>query len=105
MISADIQVDVPAMTDDDGNCEKCSHPFGPHVLMATMITADHGGMIFCHLPGCKCQSTWSIEGQPMPYIPDEETVAELRRIAQSDEEPESPDDDWHVEGDIDIWQE
>lgn len=53
--------------------------------MATMITADHGGFIFCNVPGCQCESTWSIEDGPMPYIPDDDTKEELRAMAQARE--------------------
>lgn len=102
MIPADIQVDYEAMEDESGNCVKCGHRFGPHILMATMITADHGGLIFCQTLGCLCQSTWSLDGEPMPYIPDEGTIVELRAIAQSDDEPESSEE-WDPERDVDIW--
>lgn len=107
MIPADIVVDYSTMEDENGLCSKCQHAFGPHILMATMISPDHGGMIFCHVPGCLCESTWSIEGEPLPYIPDPETVEHLRQLAQSDEEEEEEEDDneWGPGHDINIWTE
>lgn len=83
----------------DGNddCIECGHAWGPHVLMATMITAEHGGIIFCDQLGCLCETTWSIEDAPLPYIPDDDAKAELRALAQSDD-PESPDEDWVDDG-------
>jgi hypothetical protein len=103
LISAAILVDYQVMEDEDGNCTKCTHAFGRHVLMATMISPEHGGLIFCDRLGCLCQSTWSLEDEPMPYIPDEGEIAQLRALAQSPDEPESGDDDWHPDSDIDIW--
>lgn len=76
----------------DEPCETCEHQWGPHVLIATMVTPEHGGLIFCNVPGCKCQTTWSIDDEPLPYIPDDETVEELRALAQTDE-----DADWEYE--------
>lgn len=100
MIPADILVDYSSMEDDSGLCATCNHAFGPHVLMATMFTPEHGGLIFCNIPGCRCQSPWSIEGAPMPYIPDDAEVDHLRRLAQNEDEPEI---DWEPDSDIDIW--
>lgn len=69
----------------DGDCTVCGHPFNPHVLVATLYTPELGGLIFCDQPGCQCQTTWSIEGESEPYIPDDDEVEHLREIAQSSE--------------------
>jgi hypothetical protein len=67
----------------DDDCATCGHPFNPHVLVATLYTPEHGGLIFCPEPGCDCEATWSIRDNELPYIPDEETVAGLRALAQN----------------------
>lgn len=68
------------------DCKTCGHPFNTHILVATMVTPQHGGLIFCPEPGCPCESTWSLDGEPDPYIPDADTIAHLRAIAQQPEE-------------------
>lgn len=77
---------VEAMNED---CKLCGHPFNPHVLVATMHTPEHGGLIFCPEPGCLCESTWSLENRELPYIPDPDTVTGLRAMIQ---EPEDAND-------------
>lgn len=69
----------------DELCEICGHPFNPHVLVATMKTAELGGLIFCDQPGCPCQSTWSLQDEPEPYIPDDGEIEKLRELVQPDE--------------------
>lgn len=75
----------------DEDCQTCGHAFNPHVLVATLYSPEHGGMIFCPEPGCDCESTWSLEDRELPYIPDDETVAGLRSMVQS------PDEIWEVD--------
>lgn len=77
----------------DDDCAICGHPFNPHVLVATLHTPEHGGLIFCPEPGCLCESTWSLEGRERPYIPDAETVAGLRALAQAPENAEDYEDE------------
>lgn len=66
----------------DENCSLCDHPFNKHVLVATLHSPEHGGLIFCPEAGCPCESTWSLQDNPLPYIPDDETVAGLRAMVQ-----------------------
>lgn len=73
---------VDCMNED---CKICGHPFNPHVLVATLYSPEHGGLIFCPVPECECQSTWSLEGRELPYIPDDDTVAGLRALVQNPE--------------------
>lgn len=70
----------------DQDCTICGHDFNPHVLIATMNTPELGGLVFCQELGCRCESTWSYEGELMPYIPDDETIEYLRALAQTDED-------------------
>ena len=64
-------------------CDECGHNFDEHHLVATMHSAQHGGLIFCHLQGCLCEMTWSVDDLERPYIPDAETVAQLRALVQN----------------------
>ena len=75
------------------DCGICGHPFNPHVLVATLHSPEHGGLIFCPEFGCMCESTWSLEGRELPYIPDAETVAELRAMVQEPDDAEDYDRD------------
>lgn len=70
----------------DENCDICGHPFNPHVLVATLYSPEHGGLIFCPETNCDCESTWSPQGRELPYIPDDETRAELRAMVQVGED-------------------
>lgn len=72
------------------DCKICGHDFNQHVLVATLHTPEHGGLIFCPVPGCMCESTWSLQDCELPYIPDDETVASLRAMVQ---DPDNQDDD------------
>lgn len=71
---------------DEETCDRCEHEWDPHVLIPTMQDPMLGGLIFCHIPGCPCQTTWSIDDNPMPYIPDDSEVDRLRLIAQTADE-------------------
>lgn len=75
-------------------CGICDHLFNDHVLVATLYSAEHGGLIFCPDPGCQCESTWTIDDRELPYIPDPETVAGLRALVQeqANEEPDDEDE-------------
>lgn len=79
---------------DDEPCSHCGHMWGPHVLIATMFTPEHGGMMFCNQPGCNCQTTWSVEDNLLPWIPDTEEIERLRAIAQ---DPDFEVADWTLD--------
>lgn len=80
-----------------GECEKCGHAYGPHVLVATMNLPELGGLVFCNILGCRCQSTWSVEGQPMPWVPPDEDIELLRHLAQDDDVEPTDQRDWTLE--------
>jgi hypothetical protein len=70
---------------DDPSCDRCGHPFSPHVLVmlesaevAGVPDVPVAGVIFC--PDCDCVATWSIAGHPPSELPGPE---ELRRIRES----------------------
>lgn len=91
------------MSELNEDCERCGHPWNPHVLVATLYSPQHGGLIFCDQPGCMCQTTWSVDGHEGPYIPPPEEVEDLRLLAQSPDVDDADDDaDWDGQGlDID----
>lgn len=63
-------------------CDRCGHPFDPHVLVATMFDPKYGGLIFCDQLGCMCETTWSLEDGDMPYYPAPDEVEKLRAVVQ-----------------------
>lgn len=66
----------PEPVGDD--CERCHHPFNPHILVAVTDDPLDGGFIICPVPECECYATWSPEGRPAPEV-DQEAVMEFRR--------------------------
>jgi hypothetical protein len=84
-------------------CDLCGHDWNPHVLVATMYSAEHGGLILCDQLGCDCESTWSIEGREGPYIPSPDEVQDLRLLVQTGQLQECEEDDpgWYGDAEVD----
>jgi len=45
---------------EEEECERCSHPFDPHLVIATGETPFDGGIIICNVKGCQCYGTWDV---------------------------------------------
>ena len=63
-------------------CDKCPHDFGEHLLVP-YDRPENGGLILCdQLTGCKCASTWSVEGDenPQQQLPPEHVIQEYRDL-------------------------
>lgn len=82
--------------DEDDLCPHCEHPFDPHALLMPAEADEDGrpkqstmtmsGVILCPEPGCRCISTWSIDGEPRPPI--QMVAALLERVREVRGEPE-----------------
>lgn len=81
----DVDFDVEYNGTLGESCPRCGHEFSPHMLVATLVSPQLGGLIFCQEPGCMCQDTWKLRGEPEPYFPDGDTVEHLRAFAQETE--------------------
>jgi hypothetical protein len=53
------------MDDERGNCKRCGHPFGPHVIIAFDVNDfGKGGLMRCPVDACDCESTVSFNLKP-----------------------------------------
>ena len=57
--------DEGKMDDEQGNCKRCGHPFGPHVIMAFDVKDfGKGGLMTCPVDGCTCEFSVSFNVKP-----------------------------------------
>ena len=65
---------------DDDLCERCGHPFGPHILF-TDKSPPTNGFIGCQEDDCDCMGTWSVS---------DDLAARLTEIIQEDPDETPP---------------
>lgn len=68
-------------------CARCEHPMDDHCMYSLTENPMNGGIVLCPSLGCRCLGTWGIGGRPVPKLPPQETIEELRQQIQSGVEP------------------
>lgn len=59
-------------------CAQCGHPFGVHSIVSLTGDLGDGGITLCPVPGCRCLSTWSMQGRLAPAPPPDEQIEAIR---------------------------